>query len=1046
MATKIFKPVSLLNDGRFDEFIENISEMSTDDIRVCFGILIEKYKSLKTRFGLDNERALDQQNETIEETRVINQQEKIFEQQQRIKRHIEDYSSEIEHNNQLKNDIQVLNENSIKNEELLNKEKTKHTEWLISFEELQKVKNNLEDQLNKEMNKCRKLHELCSEEMLKNQNLRDQLTNLNMHCNEVETKADNMKSDNVDANLLIDNLKRKFDVISRENVFLKKKIENTEKSNNEMLITEESAQNYISENLEMDNSKTSLMDKNKNLEKKIEQVQETQKFYDQSLEDMNKLVDVERTNGKNLKDKLSFYEKKYNETLQNVSMSKDFLKNYEDNLNEEFSKKSRLHDQLAEEIQKSKSWEEKYNEEIKNTYGSENTIDKLKDEKCALIQANQEFKANENMYQKNLAEMVREIEEYKKKNKELSEKLCRLKDEFKISSRGQENDYIRESSFEEDRSLNRSGKLINTIKDSNFSSNNFDVLKEDLFRSLDTEKKKNESQMCSIISEQKQNNELIDLYTREQQKNAKLIHVQSENKIIYYDLLTVNEQQASNNEDYIKKISDMEKNLVYQSNQSNDNINLANDSISVEKISLNNNIQELKQKLIEKEEIITNFENLQRSYQRQVEEQLEVENVLKSQCKELNFDIDKLMSSNYLNEEKYSKTLEENCKFKEDLEYSDSLLKDNEDNFKNVLSTYETKIINLHDELINSKINNESMKNFEEVIQNLNQELESTTQELHQEKLKVSDMVSKDEEIKEKIMSENSKLIEEKDCLLNQIRELNNKIKQKNNELVQFQTEKENSYQEGLLQQTCEKQNNANFIIKELNKTILEIEEKNLHLKKLMGYEERANSKLKHRLSEVEKKYTSLQLRVGTAYKTDDLNLRTSYSSNVSLKEQIKQSLQNNISNRHSTSPGEDIRGSMETYGLNLFDYATSYDERKDLLLKNSKNIDSEKKVTSKTNEISYPYSAKSFKLQSDSRNPELSDNLETIIDAYSSEGIEIYRSTPNFKDKLLKDGMASTIDLSRIPTKFTANMQIGEKENFRSEGSDLYKSNKKTN
>ena len=102
MATKIFKPVSLLNDGHFDEFMTKINAMSPDDIKVCFAILIEKYKDLKARFGVDNERTLDLENPTESQPEPTESQEKITDQQERIKELLHSYSDEIRKNETLR--------------------------------------------------------------------------------------------------------------------------------------------------------------------------------------------------------------------------------------------------------------------------------------------------------------------------------------------------------------------------------------------------------------------------------------------------------------------------------------------------------------------------------------------------------------------------------------------------------------------------------------------------------------------------------------------------------------------------------------------------------------------------------------------------------------------------------------------------------------------------------------------------------------------------------------------------------------------------------
>jgi myosin heavy subunit len=226
MATKIFKPVSLLNDGHFDEFMTKINAMSPDDIKVCFAILIEKYKDLKARFGVDNERALDLENPTDPQLQPTDtSQEKITDQQERIKELLHSYSDEILKNETLREAKSTENEKFLTLEQNFFTQKQKYENLQDLFSELSQTKISHESTLLKESKKCRKLHELCSDEILKNENLTHQLSQINSKNSDLDLTILQMTTQKIDSKLLLEKFQNRFDKLSTENQNLHQKCE-----------------------------------------------------------------------------------------------------------------------------------------------------------------------------------------------------------------------------------------------------------------------------------------------------------------------------------------------------------------------------------------------------------------------------------------------------------------------------------------------------------------------------------------------------------------------------------------------------------------------------------------------------------------------------------------------------------------------------------------------------------------------------------------------------------------------------------------------------
>jgi chromosome segregation ATPase len=152
--------------------------------------------------------------------------------------------------------------------------------------------------------------------------------------------------------------------------------------------------------------------------------------------------------------------------------------------------------------------------------------------------------------------------------------------------------------------------------------------------------------------------------------------------------------------------------------------------------------------------------------------------------------------------------------------------------------------------------------------------------------------------------AEKSKLKEENLDLGVRLERLDEKLKTKYREVCELRQKNEFSHQQTLIEQLTLQLNSEKSQSRELSKTIKDLDDKNSTLKKMLTYEEASLSSLKKKFAEIQKKYTNLQLSCRTP--GSEIDLMKSYGSSQSLKEQLRESLQQNLNNKtYRTTKGE---------------------------------------------------------------------------------------------------------------------------------------------
>jgi hypothetical protein len=143
------------------------------------------------------------------------------------------------------------------------------------------------------------------------------------------------------------------------------------------------------------------------------------------------------------------------------------------------------------------------------------------------------------------------------------------------------------------------------------------------------------------------------------------------------------------------------------------------------------------------------------------------------------------------------------------------------------------------------------------------------------------------------------KLKEENLDLGMRLQRLDEKLKTKYKEVSELRQKNEFSHQQTLIEQLTLQLNSEKSQNRELLKTTKDLDDKNSSLKKMLTYEEASLTTLKKKFADIQKNYTNLQLsstNQSRVHKSDDL--MKSYGSNQSLKEQLRESLQQNLNNK----------------------------------------------------------------------------------------------------------------------------------------------------
>ena len=547
MATKIFKPVSLLNDNRYDEFLLNINYMSLDDIKVCFEIIIEKYKDLKARFGINNERSLDgnpSHNNEYQKQLIL--QEKLVEQQERIKDLQESWSSEIRKNDDLQNKLNIETQKHKKLEETLQDQSQSKEDLEKKIGEIYCLKNSTDDQLSNQVAKCTRQHSQCSEEISKNQNYVQEIDGFKLQISETEGKVQQLtydKSELENQQHISEKVNKELnDELGENKVKIRQQeiLKNNYHSENMQQQTQQQQQSHSRSNSNAVDNETSYNEiQHKRLHEKVDNMERRYKITEVNFEELHRQLESEREEKNELQKQLNQY---HLLEERGVQTTEDCFEIFENKIVEECTKKTRLHELLAEEMEKTKKLVQaneeqrlcildldkniKYERHMitdqhENILLKDEKLDRISEELRTCLEKNQDLEAQLLSEENKCSELIKiHTEKYEdleyKYNIESSNNAA-LEEKF--------NNEVKKSQIHEDRLNHTQNEQIYEA-----INNNNNRMNEDMIKNLEAEKRKNTNLMTILLNEQKQNNELIELYSNEQEKVSKMLNLQNETK------------------------------------------------------------------------------------------------------------------------------------------------------------------------------------------------------------------------------------------------------------------------------------------------------------------------------------------------------------------------------------------------------------------------------------------------------------------------------------------------------------------------------------